>query len=48
MSSGPVIALCLLLPGLVVAEVSPRSFRVVEDAQSQTARYLPEDPSDIS
>lgn len=43
-----VIVLCLLLPGLVVAEVSPRSFRVVEDAQSRTIRYLPEEPSDVA
>lgn len=43
-----VISLCLLLPGLVVAEVSLQSFRVVEDAQSRTVRYLPQEPSDIA
>lgn len=43
-----VITLCLLLPGLVVAEVSLQSFRVVEDSQSRTVRYLPDEPSDIA
>jgi len=43
-----VIALYLLLPGLVVAEVSPQSFRIVEDARSRTVRYLPDEPSDIA
>ena len=43
-----VIALCLLLPGLVVAEESLQSFRVVEDSESRTVRYLPDEPSDIA
>jgi pimeloyl-ACP methyl ester carboxylesterase len=43
-----VTALCLLLPGLVVAEESLKSFRVVEDSQSRTVRYLPEEPSDTA
>ena len=40
-----VIALCLLLPGLVIADVSLQSFRVVDDAESRTVRYLPQEPS---
>jgi len=41
-----VIALCLLLPGLVLADVSLQSFRVVESSESRTFRYLPQEPSD--
>ena len=39
-----VFVFCLSLPGVVAAETSPQSFRIVEDAQSRTVRYLPEEP----
>jgi len=42
-----VAAFCLLLPASLAAEVSPRSFRIVEDTQSRTVRYLPKEPSDL-
>lgn len=43
-----VITLCLLLPASLVAEVSTQPFRVVEDSQSRTVRYLPEEPSNLA
>lgn len=42
------VALCLLLPASLVAEVSPQPFRIIEDTQSRTVRYLPEKPSNLA
>ena len=41
------MTLYLLLPAFLVAEESPQAFRIVEDAQSRTVRYLPEEPSNL-
>ena len=42
------VVLCLSLPGLAAAEVSPQSYRIVEDAKSRTVRYLPDEPSNTA
>jgi hypothetical protein len=39
-----IMALCLLLPGLALAEAPPQSFRIIDDDHSRTVRYIPEQP----
>lgn len=42
------MALCLLLPASLAAEVSTQAFRIVKDTQSRTVRYLPDEPSNLT